>query len=650
MLYRSGDRRLFGVAAPLSALRTESGWRVGEFPDLVAFARLCRDIGAGLVQVLPLNDSGGQSSPYSALSAFALHPLYLRVSELPEAAYAPAAVDGLARFASEALPGERFPYEDCLAAKLSALRAVYTAAEGRIASDARLAAFIEERAWVRPYAVYKRLKAAHGERSWKDWPAHRDPAPEDLARLWSEPQARSEHYFYAWVQYRAAEQFEAAAKAVAAMGLELLGDLPILLNEDSADVWADRAYFDASMKAGAPPDMYSEAGQNWGFPLYDWEAMAGDGHGFWRARIAEADRYYSAYRIDHVLGFFRIWALGEREESGRLGRYEPGPLLTADELKTAGFSAERLRWLSEPHVPGAELRASAPDAAAAERLALERIGDEDLFLFAKSIGGEADLTALCLDAGSTAFLKERWRDRALLAVGAGLYAPTWTLRESRAWLSLSDAERAALGALVEARAAEAERGWALRGRELLSMLKSASGMLPCAEDLGAVPDCVPRVLAELGIPGLRVPRWMRRWKEPGQPYIRLADYDEPSVCTPSVHDTSTLRAWWDHEEGRKDFAAAYAPSLAPVPERLGAEDERVVLAALAACPSRLFVVQLQDLLDLSDDHRSADPRADRINVPGTLDGFNWTWRMPASAERLSADETWTAIVKASTRR
>ncbi len=662
MLYRSGDSRLTGVAVPLAAIRTEGGWRVGEFPDLAVFARLCAKLGAGLVQLLPVNDSGGQSSPYSALSAFALHPLYVRVADLPEAARAPEVQAALERFAAEAVPGERFPYDECLRVKLEALRAVYAAAEKGIAADPGLAAFERERPWVRPYAVFKRLKAANGERSWKEWPAHRDPTPEELDALWEDPEARSEQRFYAWVQYRAAGQFSEAARTATGLGLELLGDLPILLNEDSADVWADRAYFDRSMKAGAPPDMYSASGQNWGFPLYDWEAMAGDGHSFWHARITEADRYYSAYRIDHVLGFFRIWALGEREETGSLGRYVPGPLLSVDELRAAGFSAERLRWLSEPHISGSELRAAlgGTDAGGADARvsgaeisigrALDRIGDEDLFLFNGSIRGEADISALGLREAAAAFLKERWRDRALLPAGDGLYAPAWTMRESRAWASLSEAEREALGSLASARASEAERGWALRGRELLSMLKAASGMLPCAEDLGAVPDCVPKVLAELGIPGLRVPRWMRRWKEPGQPFVALDEYDEPSVCTPSVHDTSTLRAWWDYEEGRDGFAAAYAPSLSPVPARLGTEDERVLLSALARCPSRLFVVQLQDLLDLSDRYRSPDPRADRVNVPGTLDSFNWTWRMPAASERLEADEAWGAIARAATRR
>ncbi|MBU0927038.1 MAG: 4-alpha-glucanotransferase [Spirochaetes bacterium] len=646
MRYPAPGRRLFGISVPLGSIRASGGWRVGEYPDLVPFCRLCSGLGAGLVQILPVNDTGSQSSPYSALSAFALHPLYVRVRDLPEAAEAPSAVAALDAFAAEAVPGERFPYADCLAAKLAALRAVYDASRSAIAADPALAAFAESRPWVKTYAVFKRLKSSYGERAWPRWPERRDPTKADIEALWLDPAGADEQLFHVWTQMRASEQFREASRAVADAGLALLGDIPILMNEDSADAWSDRDFFDSSLKAGAPPDMYSEAGQNWGFPIYDWDAMERAGYSFWRARIAEADRYYSAFRIDHVLGFFRIWALGDREETGSLGRFVPGALVGADELSAAGFSAERLRWLSEPHIGLAELRAAcSQDSPAAAEAALDRIGDEDLFLFKRSVRGEADISGLGLPGPAADFLKERWRDRALLVVGADSYAPTWRHRESRAWASLSDAEREALGSLFARKGEEAERGWEEKGRALLSMLKGASSMLPCAEDLGAVPDCVPRVLEGLGIPGLRVPRWMRRWDEPGQPFKPLSEYSVLSACTPSVHDTSTLRAWWDYEDGREEFAAAYCPGLSPAPPSLDTAAASAVLRALAGAPSLLYVLQLQDLLDLSEDFRSADPRADRVNVPGTVDAFNWTWRMGYPVEELEASLEWKARVR-----
>jgi 4-alpha-glucanotransferase len=648
MKFAQAGKRIFGIAVPLGSIKTADGWRVGEYPDLVPLGRLCSGLGASLLQILPVNDTGSQSSPYSALSAYALHPLYIRVRDLPEAAKAASALDTLEKFAAKAKAGERFPYGDSFDAKLGALRAVYEASRDSIMADKQLKAFIKERPWVKTYAVFKRLKSGYGEQAWRHWPDRRDPTHEDMETLWKENAAVDEQMFHAWVQMRASEQFAAATSALAGMGIALLGDIPILMNEDSADVWADRSFFDTSMRAGAPPDMYSATGQNWGFPLYDWDAMARDGYSFWRGRIAEADRYYSAFRIDHVLGFFRIWALGALEESGSLGHFIPGPELSAKELADAGFGAERLRWLSGPHIPGGELRGAASSEAEAARCAqaaLDRIGTEDLYLFKRMIRGEADISALGLEPGLSEFLKVRWRDRTLLATGSGSFAPVWTYRDSRAWASLSDGEKWRLGALFNAKSAEAESVWEKRGRELLAMLKTASPMLPCAEDLGAVPDCVPKVLADLGMPGLRVPRWMRYWDEAGQPFKPLRSYPALSVCTPSVHDTSTLRGWWEEEDGRDGFAATYCPDLSPVPQKLDARAALAVLGALAKAPSMLYVLQIQDAIDASAKHRSKDPSVDRINVPGKVDGFNWTWRMGMDVDTLVSDAPWIGSVR-----
>ncbi len=662
MNYRSTATRSTGIAIPLGALRTAGGWVVGEYPDLTGLAGLCSKAGLSLVQLLPVNDSGGQSSPYSALSAFALHPLYLRLADLPEAARCPGVLADFERASAALRDVARYPYAAALAVKLAALRAIHDANREAIAADRSVDAFIEENDWVKPYAVYKRLKAANAEASWRAWPEYRDPGPAGIQALWEDPAARDEQRFHAWTQMRCAGQFGKASGELARAGITLLGDLPILMNEDSADVWAERGNFRLESRAGAPPDMFAEFGQNWGFPIYDWEAMAADGHSFWRRRIAQADRYYSAYRIDHVLGFFRIWALPERESSGYLGRFLPGLTLSRAELAGLGFDAGRLRWISEPHIPTADLYDAAhdvPDSSgavlSAMSLALDRIGTEELFLFKRSIRGERDLEELELPAPVREFLLARWRDRVLVPVrvagdgspdgAAAEYVPAWRPESARAWSTLSGAEQRALRALFDSRRQEEQALWLERGRELLGTLKGFSSMLPCAEDLGAVPPGVPETLQDLGMLGLRIPRWTRYWDRPGSPFIPLREFPELSVCTPSVHDTSTLRGWWEKEGGREGFAAAYCPGLKPVPAALDPASALVVLRALAAAASRLFVLQAQDLLDLSPAWRSADPSEDRVNVPGAVDDFNWTWRMRPSVEDLVADADWLRMVR-----
>jgi 4-alpha-glucanotransferase len=635
MTYLHGDKRLCGVALPLAALRSAGGWRVGEYPDLVEFSALCADAGIGLIQLLPLNDTGGQSSPYFALSAFALHPLYLRVRDLPEAGLAPEALKALESFALKAKPGERFPYQQALDAKLAALRAVYDAAAGLLKNDTAIDAFIAEHPWVKGYAVYKRLKSANRERSWQEWSDYRDPSAKDIETLWNDPGLSLDHRFQVWIQLRCAEQFSAASRALAARGIELLGDLPILMNEDSADVWADRLSFRLDLRAGSPPDGGSPLGQNWGFPIYDWERMAKDGYAFWKNRLREADAYYSSYRIDHVLGFFRLWALPEREESGYMGRFLPGLTMSAGELNSLGFSDERVRWLSEPHIGGDELKAYSGWEGV-----LDRIGDEELYLFKRSVRGERDISAAGLEAPLAERLKERWRDRTLVPLADGRYVPSWRYSSTRAWASLSDHERELLGGRFGRMRAEDQRGWLEQGRLLLGMLKAESAMLPCAEDLGSIPPGVPETLAELGMLGLRLPRWTRLWEQAGQPYVALERYPELSVCTPSVHDTSTLRGWWELEDGREGFAAAYCPTLSATGPSLSAEGQYTLLKALAGAASRLYVLQLQDLLDMDERYRSADPVQDRVNVPGAVADFNWTWRMGPSVQDLAANGAW----------
>ena len=643
MKYMAGDNRLMGTAIPLASIKTRKGWRVGEFPDLVPFGKLCRKAGLTILQLLPVNDTGSQSSPYFALSAFALHPLYLRVRDIPESSKAPEALAALEAFASKASPGERFPYGEAVEVKDKALRAVFDASAATIMADVKLAAFIEENPWVRTYSLFKYLKEDNDQIAWMDWPTARDPDASTLAELWADPATSQERLYHAWVQMHCARQFAIAAKALASDGIVLLGDIPILMNVDSADVWADRRWFNLDMRAGAPPDMFSQLGQNWGFPTYNWKTLNEDGHAFWLNRIREADRYYSAFRIDHVLGFFRIWALNEHDESGYLGRFMPGATLSRQELHQNGFSDERIRWLSLPHIKGEQVRNAGGKLDKAVS-SLEQLGNEDLYLFGPGILGEKDIRNLGLDGITENHLVHVWRDRVLLPLPGERFVPTWRFRDASAWNTLSEHERHTLERLAAEKKAEEQPIWEHHGRELLAMLANASGMLPCAEDLGAVPPCVPKVMAELGVPGLRIPRWTRDWDSPGQPYIALPDYPALSVCTPSVHDTSTLRGWWENEGEKQGFAATCCPEHQDK-ENLDPETARSVLSILATAASRFFVLQLQDLLDLDDTYRSEDPAEDRINVPGIVDGFNWTWRMAPDTETLIADTTWVSAVR-----
>lgn len=666
MRYLANGRRMFGLSVPLGSLRSRATQAVGEYTDLPKLGALCVQAGMNLIQLLPVQDSGAQSSPYSALSAFALHPIYLNLEALPEARTCSKALPAWKKAEKAFGDDARFKYEEVLDAKLAALRAVYEASKEDPGTADAIARFALDRPWANTYALYKTLKELNDGRSWVDWSEYRDPAPEQLATLLRKPELRAGISYHLWVQARCAEQFKEATGRLAAAGIQLLGDLPILMNEDSADVWVGRDNFILGLKAGAPPDMFAELGQNWGFPIYDWPSMEARGLDFWRLRVAEADRYYSAYRIDHVLGFFRIWALSAYDTSGALGRFVPGARLDTATLIRAGFDQARIRWLSEPHLRSLELYEVAYGAVmdhpkASEQLrkavdlALERVGSEELFRFKPAIRGERDLESLDLDSRLRSYLLTRWRDRVLVPLpeegigpGGASLVPAWRAESATAWSTLSDDEKNRLRSLFGRLDGDNLALWKTEGHRLLSALAGASEMLVCAEDLGAVPPGVAETLGSLGMLGLRIPRWTRNWVEAGQPYIPLLEYPELSACAPSVHDTSTLRQWWKDElddSARMAFARSYLPSWLDVPTDLGSQAIEDMLCALSGAASRLFVTQLQDYLDLSERWRSADPAQDRVNVPGRVDGWNWTWRMPCLLGDLAEDRSWLSALR-----
>ena len=646
------DERLIGTVIPVGALRTEKSIGVGEFPDLAEFGALCVKMGIKLVQLLPVNDTGHQSSPYSALTAFGLNPIYLSIGDLSESAGYEAEIEAIKKKYNSAV---RFPYEALFREKMDLLKKIYRENSKKITSGSSLKTWIEANTWVKSYAVFRRLKEANSEKSWKEWGGHKADAAA-IAALWDDASLKDEHLFWAWIQEALDTQFSAAAASLAEQGILLEGDLPILMNEDSCDVWANPENFNLDLSAGAPPDMYCPEGQNWGFPTYNWQAQSKNGYSWWKARLKTAEKYYQAYRIDHVLGFFRIWASRREENSAILGRYIPYIPVNPKDFEDLSFDEGRIRWICEPHILTGEvwdtLRANWGSAfhedelaAAAGKvfdLALERIANEELWLFKKSVQSESDIDALDIHPAAKAFLAKAWWNRIFFEYEKEHFFPVWYYRESRAYASLSEDEKCKLEALLEQRRLDSEKIWEDDGKRILSILTASSSMLPCAEDLGAVPACVPKVLQQLSILGLRVVRWHREWDKEEQPYVPFEDYPELTVCTPAVHDSSCLREWWDREADQQQFSGFIGfPSL---PKVYNPGTARIVLSKIAAAASRYRVFQIQDLLHLSNHWYAADPAAERINVPGTINDFNWTYRLPATIAELMKDEDLTRAV------
>jgi 4-alpha-glucanotransferase len=583
MTFDVRSRYRTGVLVPVAALRSEHNLGVGEFADIPALAQWCADTGLDLIQLLPVNDSGGESSPYSALSAFALHPI----------------------------------------------------------SRTSMDRFIDDNRWVRSYSVFKCFKARNQERSWVEWPDMRDPAPSDIDAAWNDESLSPDIRFQVWLQLRLHEQFRSAALAAAGSGVMLKGDLPILMNDDSVDVWSQRDNFIMELRAGAPPDMFSHHGQNWGLPIYNWRAMSRDGYRWWKERLSQAAKFYSAYRIDHVLGFFRVWAIPSVNTSGLLGRFVPSESASRVRLHELGFDDGRIRWLAEPHQTGSDIRDTFGDQAPAViEAALKRIGDEDLYVFSGSIRGETDIQALDLPVEVIGRLVDMFADRALLDIGNDRFVPAWNARSCSRFRKLADAEKASFEQLARELSETSEAIWEKQARELLGFMSTTTQMLTCAEDLGVIPRVVPSVLGDLGMLGLRIPRWSRLWDKPGKPFVPAGNYPYLTVCAPSVHDTSTMRAWWKEDAEETQLFWASLGLGGKVPKEYTTETARRVTGALLETGSAICVFQIQDILALAEAVPLPAATDERVNVPGTVNDFNWNYRMPVTLEEFSS---WTAL-------
>ncbi|MBS0654837.1 MAG: 4-alpha-glucanotransferase [Verrucomicrobia bacterium] len=296
-----------GIALALSSIRNPSSSGIGEYLDLIPLIDWCKSIGFDVIQLLPLNDSGADTSPYSAHSAMALHPIYLSLSHLPSVELFPALIEEIEKIC-QCNSSQRVNYSQVLHNKEQFLQHYFSLAYPLIHTWPAYISFVEHNSWVEDYALYKTFKNVYEEKPWWEWPdTIKDANPSTIEAL--KATYRKEIDFHIFVQFCCFDQWSIVRETADKEGLYLKGDIPILINRDSVDVWLHRALFMLDYAAGAPPDMYNEEGQYWGFPIYNWEAMEKAGYQWWQRRLQLAEKLYHIFRIDHIVGFFKIWAI-----------------------------------------------------------------------------------------------------------------------------------------------------------------------------------------------------------------------------------------------------------------------------------------------------------------------------------------------------
>ena len=651
------NAKLAGTLIPVFSLRTEGSFGVGDFGDLKKMIDWIAGTGQKVLQVLPINDTTlshtwTDSYPYSVISIFALHPQYADFRQLPPLK------DNAKVVEFEALRRElnglsQIDYERMNHAKTEYLQLLFAQEGEEVMATTAFKQFLKDNEhWIAPYAQYCALREKYGCADFSRWEGHARWNEADRKALLSpgNEKYRAVAFFY-YVQYVLDAQMRSAHEYAMARGVILKGDIPIGVNRNGCDVWHEPQYFNLNSQAGAPPDAFSVNGQNWGFPTYNWQRMIDDGCRWWIRRFQNMSKYFDAYRIDHVLGFFRIWAIPVTCVHGLLGQFAPSLALTREEIEGYGLEF-RERQFTVPFIP---------------RRALERLfGDRTDDVVSGYLLPTADRQIYSLRPEydterkiEAAFCgKEDAADIALRDALYGLVAdvlfvrddndrnkfhPRITAQQSFAYEVLTDSEKTCFDRLYNDYYYRRNNNfWYGEAMKKLPALVQATRMLVCAEDLGMVPDCVPWVMNELRILSLELQQMP---KAPGVRFGNLAANPYRSVCTLSTHDMPTLRQWWDEDgERAQDYYASQLGHSGPAPHPLPGWLAREIISNQLTCPSMLCVLSLQDWFAIDEDLRLPDANAERINIPANPRNY-WRYRMHVNLEDLVKNRRFNEGVK-----
>ena len=639
-----------GTAIPVFSLRSDDDFGVGDFFDLMPMVDWAVATGQTFIQILPINDTTmtgtwTDSYPYNANSTFALHPMYLRLEELGTLKDAKRReyYDNL-RKELNALP--QIDYERANNAKIEYFREIFAQEGKNTLASADFKAFMDKNAyWLEPYAAFCTLRDRFGTPDFSKWGKYADYSTKVLDKVRSEAAAEMDYVYY--LQYHLDRQMRRVHDYANSHGIALKGDIPIGISRTSADAWTDTRLFNMDCQAGAPPDDFSVLGQNWGFPTYNWEEMGKDGFAWWKARFRKMAEYFDAYRIDHVLGFFRIWQIPMDAVHGLLGYFNPA----------LPFSESELRYNYDFWID--------PDLQTTPYIMDYFVEDffgpytsEALKTFCRKVGGGryklkaefdtqrkvADYFAAQPKSDKNTRLCEGLLgliDQVLFIedpVEKGKYHPRISAQYTYIYRSLNDYERWCFNRLYNDFFYHRHNEfWYGKAMWKMPPLIDATDMLVCAEDLGMIPACVPAVMSALEILVLEIQRMP---KDPNAEFGNTWSYPYYSVCTTSTHDMGGIRQWW--EENREKTQHYYNNVL----HEGGAAPyyaepwicERIVDMHMKS-PSMLCILPLQDMMAMDGGLRRHDPREEQINVPANPRHY-WRYRMHLTLDDLMAADAF----------
>lgn len=633
-----------GFAIPVFSIRTNNSFGIGDFLDLKLMVDWADKTSQKLIQILPINDTTMthtwvDSYPYNANSIFALHPNYANLDAMGKLK------DAKKRAYFEELKKELnalpdIDYDAVTKYKWEYFNLIFEQDGEKTLESAEFKTFFKENDyWLTDYAAFCLLRDENKTPVFGNWKKYSVYNKAEITKLVNSPKESSKLAIHYFIQYHLDKQLKEAKEYADSKKIIFKGDIPIGISPNSVEAWAEPHLFNMNAQAGAPPDDFSALGQNWGFPTYNWEEMAKDGYLWWRKRFNKMSSYFNAYRIDHILGFFRIWEIPKHSVQGLLGYFNPALPLSYGDLEQRGFHLNYDRHV-KPFIRHymlieifgvyvEEVISTFLDSPAWQVYTLKPEFDTQRKVegyFADKAGEKENLIrdGLYGVINDVLFVQDpRHPDRFHPRIAAHF---TYSFRD------MNEYDRWRFDQIyVDYYYHRHNHFWGEQAMHKLPALVNSTDMLCCAEDLGMIPDCVPAVMHNMQVLSLEIQRMP---KDPKADFGNTHHYPYLSVCTTSTHDMATNRGWWEenpsvaqtffnnilHEWGAAPYFCE--PWIA----------ERIIANHLYS-PSMLAIFPLQDLLAIDSDLRRSNPFEEQINVPANPKHY-WRYRMHMSVEDL----------------
>ncbi|MFK7906688.1 MAG: 4-alpha-glucanotransferase [Chitinophagales bacterium] len=655
-----GDWKGVGIAMPVFALRSQNGLGIGEFTDIKLLVDWATQVGMKMVQILPINDTSASgtwvdSYPYAAISVYALHPMYLNIE----------AINGFDKVVDsktyQALQLqlnalETVDYELVMKHKTAFARQIFDATKSKFLKDKSFKKFFaENQHWLQAYGYFCILRDQYNTPDFNQWEADSEFSKERMEKACAE---KSEHFddiaFYYFLQYQLDQQLQEVSDYARKHRTILKGDIPIGIYRYSVDAWTKPELYHMDAQAGAPPDQFSDDGQNWGFPTYNWEVMAEDNYAWWQDRLKTLSKYFDAFRIDHILGFFRIWQVPFVSTSAKLGHFYPAIPVTVNEFyqRRIGFDFDRFckPFITEEHLQ--ELFGEETDyvkntflkAGHVNRFAFQETFDTQRKVdnYFKDTANQSDIhfkKDLLQLHTEVLFIEEKGSNQQA-------FHPRISFQNTRSFAHFPYHIQEQLEGLYHDYFYNRQEDlWATSAMTKLPTIKAATDMFICAEDLGMIPACVPQVMKDLDMLTLEIQSMPKKTQD----FLQAEHVPYYSVCSPSTHDSAPIRLWWTEELKKKPgyIQRFYNHELKHdglPPAVCSAEILQQVVQQHLDFESMWAVFPMSDLLGMSETLSHPNPQKERINEPDKIPHY-WRYRMHLTMETLMENEAFAEQLK-----